>query len=171
MAIDVPRAVGAELIDNPQYKAWANYKIGTRLFLRQAITEQGKQTRSEITQELIEITPEKVVIEIGKVADLGKHEGKPRKEIPAKIEKGRENLPHDFTGTSTAAGQESPAIAGRRRNCTIYEFAGENERGKFTGKLWATDEIPGGIAKVEMKREGGEELTISLQVEAIQSRR
>ncbi|HNW36908.1 MAG TPA: hypothetical protein PKM25_18350, partial [Candidatus Ozemobacteraceae bacterium] len=55
----------ADMVDNPSYAAWSKFKIGTELKYKQVSEVANMKTESEITYKLVELTPEKAVVEMG----------------------------------------------------------------------------------------------------------
>jgi hypothetical protein len=176
-------ATGAELVANPGYGSWAKHKPGTKVVMQMEVQAQGMTMKQDLTQTLAEVTPEKAVIDVIMVMNMGgmKQEHKDRQDIPAKVEKGREYLPQDMKGTIKETGKESVEVAGGKYNCTVMEFSGESAQGagggggagasgKTTGKLWYSEEIPGGLAKMESSMAAPAQASIKATVTSIQKK-
>jgi hypothetical protein len=87
-------ALADEMVDNPNYKHWAQFKPGTFVTMKMTSeidTGAGKQkTESTVTTKLKEVTSEKVVVTMDVVTKMGDQEFKsPPQEMvfPAKIKK------------------------------------------------------------------------------------
>jgi hypothetical protein len=162
----------AELIDNPQYVAWAKHKAGTKVEMSAQTAMQGMTMSQTLTQTMLELSPEKAVVETAVVMDMGgmKHESKQKMDVPAKVEKGTENLPPGTKGTFKEVGTEKVSVGDKSYDCKVYEFSGEGEQGKSSGKVWMTDQIPGGTAKSEVKMEAPQQATMSMKVTKIESK-
>jgi hypothetical protein len=142
--------------DNPDYKAWAGFKEGS--WVKRKTTSLSRahgKSELETTFKLLQLTPEKAVIEIScDVLSKGKRESQPvrRQEIAAKAPP-----PFKFAGSAapkpkTQEGEEELKIAERTVPCrwVLESWAGGSR------KTWQSSEIPGGLAKSEMKGpEGG----------------
>jgi hypothetical protein len=152
----------AELVDNPAYVSWATHTVGTRVMLQTTATMQGITLPSSSTLTLLQTTPDKVVVEASTSMEIAgaKQENKRQVEIPARVERGSENLPNDTVGTTKLVGNEKVTIAGKSYDCKLVEFTGQNKDRKVTGRIWATEEIPGGMAKQETKIETPRQATV-----------
>src|SRR5262245_29019394 len=90
--------IGAETgmkdtVESPEYKAWSQFKIGTWVKMRQSDGDavlKGKRSEggpailpagSEIVYKVVEVTPEKVILE-GKTNTFTL-----KQEVPAKVDK------------------------------------------------------------------------------------
>lgn len=162
----------AEMIDNPQYISWSKHKPGTNVKLKQEIVAGPMTMTQEVTETLVEVTPEKAVVEMAMVMDFGgqKQEHKQKRDVAAKVEKGKENLPPDFSGSMKEVGSEKVEVAGKSYDCKVIEFTGEAQGNKATGKSWHSTEIPGGVAKTDMKMEGDMAGTMKRTVTAIETK-
>jgi hypothetical protein len=163
-------APAVEMVPSPQYTSWAKHKPGTVVTMKSDMTTAGMAMTMDMTQTLKEVNPDKAVVDVGVKLNMGgmNQESKQVNEIAAKVAKGHEVVPADFQGTSKQVGNEKLTVAGKSYDCTVYEIAGDSPQGKSTGKIWHTPEIPGGMAKMEMKVEGQMGATISMNVVSIQ---
>jgi hypothetical protein len=165
----------AEMVDNPQYTSWAKCKPGTKITISQDLVFGAVHMSNSAAQRLIDVTPEKVVFHVVKTFNRdGQTDEKEEKvEVPAKVEKGQENLPANVTGTTKEIGSEKVEIAGKTYECKVVEFSGElvqgqSVSGKVSGKMWETPEIPGGLARMEMRVESAREMTVKMQTIGIE---
>ena len=167
----VPSLRAAEMVDNPRYAAWAKYKPGSNVSVTQELGggNGGKGMTNLIIERLLDVTPEKAMVEYAITLQMGsaKHTSKRNVDIPAKVEKGHEELAPDVTGTTKEAGSEKVTIGEKTYDCKIIEFTGESKRGKASGKVWKTPEIPGGVAKTETHLEGPRPTTMTMTVTAV----
>src|SRR5512146_2882612 len=76
----------AEQIDNPQYASWSKFKPGTSITRKAEVDVNGQKMATETTTTLVEVTPEKAVIE-NKTSMPGMDMPGQKMDIPAKIEK------------------------------------------------------------------------------------
>ena len=112
--------------------------------------------RSEFKQRLVEVSPERAVIETVITVGSGdsRHETTQRIEIPSKVARGqgRGGLPSDFVGNTTDKAPEPVEIDGRSYQCTVVEFSGTTKGGaKVSGTIWECPDLPGDMAKCEVK--------------------
>jgi hypothetical protein len=159
----------AEMVDNPQYTSWASHKTGTSITMKQDMDMGAMKMSNTVVQTLKEITPEKATVEFAVTIDMGgqKHENKQSRDIPAKVEKGHENLPPEVKGTTKETGKEKVEVAGKSYECKVIEFTGESGDAKSSGKMWQTTEIPGGMAKMEMNMTSPREVAVKMNVTAM----
>lgn len=170
LGIVATSACGQEMIDSPAYQSWASHKPGTKVTQESQVSAEGMTMTHQITQTLLEVTADKVVIEVGMSMDMGgmKHQMKRKQEIAAKVAKGQENLPPDVKGSFKDLGQETVEISGKSYTCRVGQFTGESDQGKVSGKVWTCGEIPGHMARMEMKMESPEQVTTTMKVMEIE---
>ena len=89
--------------------------------------------------------------------------------VPARVKKGTENIPEGINGKVTPAGNETIEVAGKKYDCELQDFSGEQQGNSFTGRVWKTLSIPGGVAKMTMegKSADGQTMKVSMVVTAI----
>ena len=125
---------------NPSYEYWSSCKPGSWVKNRMDMENQGQKFELESTTRLVEVTPEKVLIETVMKNSL------PRKtEIKAvEAQKGKTILEKE----------EELTVAGKTLQCRYIEMESEGtDKKKVTVKAWMSKEIPGGIAKSEVTSE------------------
>lgn len=168
LAAGVVSAAEGDLIPNPPYKHWAAFKPGTTVTLKQIVREgtpNAAASPSEETEQLnafklLEVTPEKVVVEqISSDIENGSIvEQAPVKLIfPAKVDKkyakggvAREKL------TSFKEGLESVKHDKGDAKCQLVESSIKNGDEESISRQWSCDDVPGGIVKeVITKKIGG----------------
>jgi hypothetical protein len=159
----------AEQIDNPQYLSWAKHQPGTCITVHNDTSAMGMAIIQQTVQTLTDVTPDHVTLEIAVTMEMAgqKHEVKQKRDIPAKVDKGEEYMPPGYKGTVKELLNEAVQIAGKRYDCKVFEFSGESDKGKASGKIWRTTEIPGDLAKLEMATQGQQPATIKMTVTAI----
>ena len=138
-------APGQEKIGNPEYAAWASCKPGSWVKHKMEMEAGGRKTEMEMTTTLVEVTPEKVVVERKQtIAMAGRTIEVPAKkaDIPAQVEKGKGTVKVTET-------EEEVMVAGKTLKCKLAETEMEQDGQKMQGKSWFTLEIPGGMAKSE----------------------
>jgi hypothetical protein len=162
----------AELVENPAYATWAKHKVGTKVTLKSDVSMQGMNMTQEVTQTLAEITPDKAVVNVAMTMDMGgmKHQTTQKQEIAAKVEKGSEYLPQGAKGSFKELDKETIEVAGQKYECRVFEVNGDSAAGKMSGKSWHSEEIPGGLAKTDMKMEGAASGTAKMIVTSIEKK-
>lgn len=162
-----------EMVENPQYASWAKHNPGTSVVMAMTTDAQGQHMEMEITQTLVEVTDDKVVIEVkNKMQMMGQTHEMPAQtvDIDAKVAKDKAsavNLPPGATGTSKEIGTEKIEIGGKSFECTVTEFSGEFQGTSSTGKVWSHKDIPGTVAKTEVETQGQVAANVSMQVKQI----
>ena len=166
-----PTAARAEMVENPQYTSWAKHQSGTEVTIKNEMSGQGMTMSQEIRQKLLEVTPDKAVIEMTVVTDMGgqKNEQKQTQDVPSKVtkEQAEGQLPPNVKGTVTKMGKEKVEVAGKSYDCEVTQYEGDGPQGKVTGKTWMTPEIPGMMAKTEMNTAGQSPMKMTLLVTAV----
>lgn len=165
-----------EQVENPAYKSWKAQKVGTTVTLESSSAVAGQTFKTEITQKLVEVTPEAATVEVAtKIAIAGAPPQQPQKvKIPAKVDKGQATpgqLPPGVKGEMKDKGTEKVKVAGKEYTCKVYEFTGESNGIKTTGKSWTSDEIPGGMVKLESTSNvGGNDAKTTMEVKSIEAK-
>lgn len=142
----------AEMIENPEYKGWAGQKAGAWVSWKTEMDGGGMKMDMTTTTKLKEISAEKAVIEETSEMDMGGQKrtmNQPPRTLPAKVKKGT-----DSEGSKcevTGEGDEEIEVKGTKMKCHWVEMKVESKRGAATIKVWRTDKIIGGAAKMTMK--------------------
>lgn len=130
---------------NPRYELWADCKPESWTKVRMHMkTPQGEMTTETVTK-LLEVTPEKVVIETTSKMKFGDRE----MAIPAKKEEITKAPDAKNPVKPAKEGEEEVKVAGKSFKCKVWEMEQEQGGQKTKGKVWTTKEIPGGMAKAE----------------------
>jgi hypothetical protein len=161
-----------EQVDNPEYGRWLGFKPGSWVTFEQPC---GKQALMQETYKLLERSAEKAVFECTKVENGFKY---PlfQQETPAKLPvrdpsgaaaKNPSGGEIELQGPGgklkciwkkIAEGDEEIELAGRKLKCHWIameyrdESAVEMMNDLRSNKTWYSKEIPGQVAKIEMKR-------------------
>lgn len=147
--------------DNPEYQTWAHCKPGSWVKNRIQMENQGKKIEYETVTRLVDVSAEKVVLEIlsRMVAGDRTIDSPPKKhEIKSKAPP---------QGKTLAERDEEISISGKTLKCRYHEIESEaaGKRPKVTVKAWMTKEIPGGAAKSEVLSEG---MTAPIRTQALE---
>ena len=152
-----PTTVPEEIVENPFYLAWAKYKPGTTVEFELKTDAVGQQMTTHITQRLMEVSPEKVVVDVEARIDVPgiPNPPQPQKQtktfLPGvpKSEALRSLRPPGAVGDPIDAGTETVHAAGKDIACTVTEFPGHNDTGEGKAKAWRSPQISGGMVKME----------------------
>ncbi len=168
------------LVDNPTYKAWADFEPGAKVVL-QGTRKVGQEThKSRYTQRLVEVTPQQVVLE----RTLELLDGNSQAPtVTCKVEPAQID-PADNPRTNPQArvkdlGEERIEIKGKALPCKGTEVVVHAE---FGGPLptsedvhlrsWVSPEIPGGVARLFLVRKSvSHDMEISAQTTDYQAQR
>jgi hypothetical protein len=144
-----------EQIDNPQYKQWSNFKPGSWVKYKTTSEAAGQQSTMEMTTKLLELTPDKAVVErtTSMVAGGQKMDMPAQKqEIPAKIDKPVVKL--SDVKPDVKEGQDDVSVSGKTYKCKTSETTTKNGDNTTWSKTWMCDEVPTGLVKMESMNEG-----------------
>ena len=165
-----------EMVANPAYTSWASHKAGTLVTSEMNTSVAGQTMKTEMAQKLVELTPEKAVVEVSIKLNLpGVPAPAPQKqEIPAKVKASDAKpgkLPEGVKGEVKETGTEKVEVAGKTYECKVTEFTGEQNGSKTTGKTWTSDKIPGTLAKMETTgNAAGQETKMTMTVLKIETK-
>jgi hypothetical protein len=160
LALATARAADAdELVANPRYKGWTEFKPGATITHKEktrfpAGSPQGKYypdgvDERDVVYKLVSVTPEKIVVETV-VTDyelLSQVEAAPTKiTYPAKVKKA--NVEGAREQLKVKEGKEDVEALGKTYKCEWYETTRTTADGEVvTRKRWIAPEVPGGIVK------------------------
>ncbi len=132
--------------DNPAYRAWARFQPGA-MAVMSTVTMQGdaKQADVETTSRLIEVHPDKVIVEHTGSMEAGDSRVKlptERQEIAAKAPAAKPP-----PGKPVEKVEETIEVGGRKLRA--YRTHHVDRRGAVLCEttLWNSDEVPGGIVR------------------------
>jgi hypothetical protein len=119
-------------------------------------------TEKEITNRLIDLTPERAVLEVeivriahGIRADLHRD----WLEIPARI--GIDRCPDRVEDREVKEGEEELTVAGEKLKCRWVEIVEISRSGRSSSKVWSSREVPGEIVNMESRQEESSVLRIA----------
>lgn len=155
---------------NPEYKMWSKYKPGTMVKTK-SVTSGGAETQIETTTTLKEVTAEKLVLTSQtSMSVMGQKFEQPAsdRDVPAKTP----TTPTPETPEGVRAGdvksetgEETIEVAGKQVKAKWTQTTTKQGDTTTTAKVWQSDEIPGGLAKMESRMEGGDTpTTVTLTV-------
>jgi hypothetical protein len=161
--------------DNPFYKFWSKSKIGDSVTLKEVTKLTGPAAGGEtggdevklVSHKLVELTPEKAVVETvvteGEV--FGYVQSAPTKHIyPAKMSK---EVLEELIKETGAKGVEKTVKVGDKELKVLY-LTGTMTKGdeEVAFQIWLSDEVPGKIARrvrtTKLKGEAVAETTIEV---------
>ena len=134
--------------DNPAFKYWSAWKVGDWAKYKTTVDAGGQTIEIETTTKLIELTPEKAVVESTGKSTVG---GREKITAPRKQEI---KLKDPKMGAIDKEGDETVEAAGKTYSCHWILTSQESAGGKVTMKFWFSKEIPGGIVQTEVGSDG-----------------
>jgi len=175
VVLAVTAAEKEEMVTNPAFKSWSEFKVGTSATLKQVVVDKSGDDPNAIdataappgpnemlyTLKLIEKTPEKVVVEkiLTDVEQGNLIEHPPVKMIfPAKIAKRYVDTGHPKSKVEDfKEGEETITVGGKKIECHWVESRIKIGEEESISKVWANSEVvPGGKVKaMTVKKQGG----------------
>jgi len=128
--------------DNPEYTHWSSFKPGSWVKIKMEGSMGDQKLEMTQTTKLLEVTPEKVVVEHKrsmKMAGQALPEQVEKDEVPAKKEKVEKILKES---------EEEIEVNGKKMKCKVLEMEDEQ---KAQLKFWVSKDVPGGIVKGDVK--------------------
>ncbi len=145
-----------DMVANPMYKYWAQFKPGSTVTLLEKTVLSGPEKdtvpdgidQKEVTYKLLSVTPEKVVVQTVVVEHdfLGTIEQPAtKKTFPAKVSK--THLQGGFHGVDPKKGEEKITMLGKEMDCLTLAGLEKKEGSEVDHKLWVSEKVPGGVVK------------------------
>ncbi|RPI73074.1 MAG: hypothetical protein EHM45_21290 [Desulfobacteraceae bacterium] len=134
-------------IDNPMYQSWSKFKVGSSATYKMVSKAAGTTTDMEITYKLLELSPQKAVIELKTVMFVsGQKIDTPatKMDYPAQVDK---------AGSGGAApkemgkGEDSIEVKGAKLTAKWIKTETNVSGSKTTSTVWSNDTIPGRTVK------------------------
>jgi hypothetical protein len=156
---------GDDLVDNPRYKYWANFKPGATSTYTQTTKFHGPEKaavpggveRKIITYRLLSVTKDKVVVQTTVVEEdfLQSVESAPTKiTFPAKVKKA-DLAAFSQEWSATDGKDETIKVDGKAIKCKVKAGSYKVEGGMVEAKICYTDTVPGGVVShTRTTREG-----------------
>jgi hypothetical protein len=154
IGMTVSVAMCQDMVDNPAYKAWAAFKVGTvtKMSMNSTMTMNDKEmvTKMTMTSTLKELTADKATIEVVTEMDMnGTKTAMPaqKQEIAAKVAKGADTQPAGIKVTEKGKGDEEVAVGDKKYKCHWVENLMTSDTMETTSKVWTCADVPGGTVK------------------------
>ncbi|HEX8911425.1 MAG TPA: hypothetical protein VF796_03625, partial [Humisphaera sp.] len=135
------------------YRHWAAFKPGSFTRLKgQLATDVGMKVEFELVASLVEIRPDRVVLEYVTTAFENGVAQKPEvaKQVAPAVNPNQ---------TERLVGEEEVTVGDRKLKCKVYETTNVQPAAAkappITSRLWVSDEVPGGIVKSVTTQQGG----------------
>jgi hypothetical protein len=170
-------ADGQDTFENPEYTSWAKFKPGTSLTVKVTSTVGGKSNETVITNTLVSVAADKLVLETAVTDKAGGkeviHPGQKRdvpKTVPILPGFKKEDLPgpgRKPPGT-VEEGTETLKVGGTEYKAKWYRIKQTVPGGgEIEGKTWMSDEVPGSVLKSETSVKGSMPVGTKMEVVAV----
>lgn len=144
----VAAPAAAQDVPNPAYEAWSKFKPGATARIVGSTKTMGMETTVEITTKLVEITPQQATVEVSAVINAGGNKMEQpaeRAPVAARVKQADSPAP---------VGEEEVTLDGKKYRCRVYELKRTEDGTTVVARTWMSDEVPGGIVKVESSTQG-----------------
>ena len=144
-----------DTVPNPEFTGWAKFKKGTSVTVKTTTTGGGTTSETLSTSQLVEVGPDKLVIEYVSVTTVNGMELKlptSQREIPKSLPlpKGaKKGDPPPKPPVPTETGAETLKIIGLELKTTWSKNKVEVAGTTSESKVWMSDEVPGAMVKME----------------------
>ena len=149
-------AVALQAGDNPEFPYWKSMKPGSTAKYKLEMNQGGQAITGEMVRTLLEVAADKCVVERkGKmmVGDQTIDVPVEKEDVKAKEEKPEKILKDAF---------EEIEVAGKKMKCRYMETEKEEEGGKTFAKVWAHEDVPGGVVRADVKMGDGSALKLTI---------
>jgi hypothetical protein len=145
----------AKQVDNPEYASWSGFKPGTWIRLVTTSEAAGQTTTMKTTHKLIEVGPEKAVVETTMVTvAMGQEFAMPaqRRDVPAKVTvtEGASDAPK----VEKTEGDGDVEVGGKKVAAHWVSTKVETSGMVMVSKTWLAKSIPGGLVRMESTVQG-----------------
>ncbi|HYE21160.1 MAG TPA: hypothetical protein VEA69_22120 [Tepidisphaeraceae bacterium] len=159
--------------ENPAYKNWAKFKVGSWSKVAGESAAAGTTTKTEMTYKLVELTPDKAVVELVTSMDAGgtKMDLPAQKmEIPAKGPAAGATGAPDAPKPDMKESTEEVEVAGKKVKCKVTEVKTDANGMKMTSKSWTSEDVPGGLVKMESNGEGAMKMSSKMTLSGFEAK-
>ena len=167
-------SVHAGQVENPQYKEWAKYKPGTSMTMSTTSDAGGQSSKMETKTTIKEVTDDHVTLETAMSMDAGGQ----KMDMPAQsteIKKMMEEMPAtpnaqapaDAPKPDTKTSEESVTVGAGTFKTKLTESTMEAAGNKTVSKTWTSDDVPGGMVKMEATTDGPMKSTTKMELKAL----
>ena len=165
----VSGASAQEMVDNPLYKHWAQFKPGSFAKLKSTTKVAGITSESYTTTTLKSITTEKAVLEIVSVSKASGREFKSppfKMDVQAKVPKFKEGKDQQGKGAAPDVkikeGKETLKVAGKKLDTKWSETTMKQSGMTINSKSWMCEDVPGQVVKTISKTSGAATATTEM---------
>lgn len=154
LAVGVGRA---DSIENPEYKSWSAFKPGCVATLKTESEFNNMKSEITITNKLVEVGKDKLVLETTTVSTFNGMEIKQpamKRDVPKTIDipKATGDKPKDQPKAEkpegkTEEGTETLKVGGQEIKTKWSKYTAKTADGEVVSQTWTSEEVPGTIVK------------------------
>jgi hypothetical protein len=144
-----------EMIDNPEYEAWASFSVGDSATLKIVSQAGGSEMEMEMKHELKSLDDDKAVITTTTtivVNDQEIEQPPMDRDVPAEVAKAEpaEGQPEPEVEQS----EETITVEAGTFDCEVVKTTMETEDATHVTTVWTCEDVPGGQVKVIVETDG-----------------
>jgi hypothetical protein len=150
-------SVRAADVENPEYKSWSGFKVGTTATWHTTTSAAGNKTEMDRTVKLIELAADHAVVEEAMVMEVsGQKINTPaaKRTIPAKLAAGAAAPAVPAQGAAAKESEETLEIGGKSYKCKAIATSREANGAKTQSKVWTCADVPSTLVKMTSTSEG-----------------
>ena len=157
-----------EMIDNPPFANWAQFKPGTIVTQKEVVSmADGRKLEQLITYKLVQKNKQRVVVE-STIKDTMASTTESTRTVntyPARVK--MRDLSETGSDASVTEGKEEMTVKGKKLAVEWVEAVTKSGDDVWTEKMWTAREIPGGIVKQTVVHKRGDKLVTDSVLEMI----
>jgi hypothetical protein len=169
MVLAAGSAAAQETIENQEFKQWSKFKKGASVTMK-STTDLGKmKVEAVITTTLIDVGPDKLVLETSSVSKINGMEIKVppmKRDVPKTVTVPKVDKKDDPKAEKpkTEEGTETLKVAGVEVKTKWSKATADVMGTKTEAQYWFSDDFPGGLVKSVTKIMGANPATITIEV-------
>ncbi|MGA3066487.1 MAG: hypothetical protein ABSF29_06525 [Tepidisphaeraceae bacterium] len=138
--LSIAAYASADQVDNPRFAAWNKFAVGSSETLDGSVSNSGFQMDFEVQFSLADKADDHLDLNVtSTVSVMGQeHSSTHQETVAAKMDaKNVQELP-----------DESVTAAGKTFDCKVFQVPDASNQ-QTTMKIWSSDQVPGGLVKME----------------------
>jgi hypothetical protein len=148
--LSVAGLVRAEEVANPTFENWKKFAEGSNSTLSMTIEAVGQKMTSEAVSKLVKKEDDGVTIEVSSSMEIAGQ----KQTMPPQTQKVAPKVEKADAPTQVGESTEKVEAAGKTFDCKVYEVSKKQPNGQTVkAKMWVSDDVPGGVVKMEAKSE------------------
>ena len=138
---------------NPEYRYWAEQKPGAWVRMKISSHQDGMAFEGDVKAKLVSISGERATVERTTRMKIGARDVEETRREDVKAAEDKKIVRESDVELK---------IGERTLKCRLIEMKQDQGKVKMDVKWWASPEIPGGLARLEMIPEGAEKPIITM---------